>query len=203
WLLAESLALAQQDLDGQVQAALRSAGFTGTIQSQFLPMLGRPLNPQLADLGRLRWFDNSGGLHADNTCGGCDSPSRAFGDTQSIAIGIQNNNIVGRNRQGPRNQRRTPFASNTPFYPNMMWNGRFAAISGDPFDNSLGFQFPFPEGTTRFAANDAIVTHLSIAQAHMPPTELVEVAGFTCTAGTIAREFDQLDYGKGAWLLPV
>src|SRR5205085_7912663 len=86
-LMAASAAVPQQDLDGQVQAALRSAGFTGTIQSQFLPMLGRPVNPQLADLGRLLWFDNSGGLHDDNTCGGCHSPSRAFGDTQSIAIG--------------------------------------------------------------------------------------------------------------------
>ena len=201
-LLAASLALAKEDLDQQVQAALRSAGFTGTIQSQFLPLLGRSLNPQLADLGRLLWFDKSGGLHDDNTCGGCHSPSRAFGDTQSIAIGIQNNNVVGPDRTGPRNQRRTPFASNTPFYPNMMWNGRFAAISGDPFDNSLGFQFPPPEGTTRFPPNDPIVTHLSIAQAHMPPTELVEVAGFTCTAGTIGPEFDQFDDGKGACLPP-
>ena len=174
-----------QNLDGQVLAALRSAGFTGTIQSQFSERLGRPLDPQLANLGRLLWFDKSGGLHDDNTCGGCHSPSRAFGDTQSIAIGVQNNNVVGPHRTGPRNQRRTPFASNTPFYPNLMWNGRFAAISGNPFDNSLGFRFPLPEGTTRFPPNDPIVTHLSIAQAHMPPTELVEVAGFTCTAGTI------------------
>src|SRR5437763_11512239 len=201
-LMAASLALAEEDLDGQVRAALRSAGFTGTIQSQFLPALGRALNPQLADLGRLLWFDKSGGLHDDNTCGGCHSPSRGFGDTQSIAIGIQNNNVVGPNRHGARNQRRTPFASNTPLYPNMMWNGRFAAISGDPFDNSLGFRFPFPEGTTRFAPNDPLVTHLSIAQAHMPPTELVEVAGFTCTAGTIAAEFDQFDDGKGSCLPP-
>src|SRR5947209_2593853 len=158
--LATHAALAQQDLDQQVQAALHGAGFTGTIQSQFLPMLGRPLNPRLADLGRLLWFDKAGGLHDDNTCGGCHSPSRGFGDTQSIAIGIQNNNLVGPGRQGPRNQRRTPFASNTPLYPNMMWNGRFAVVSGDPFDNSLGFRFPFPEGTTRFPPHDPIVTHL-------------------------------------------
>ena len=198
--MSAPLALADEDLDGRVIAALHSAGFTGTIQSQFLPRLGRALNPQLADLGRLLWFDKSGGLHDDNTCGGCHSPSRAFGDTQSIAIGIQNNNVVGPDRKGPRNQRRTPFASNTPLYPNLMWNGRFAAISGNPFDGSLGFQFPFPEGTTRFPANDSIVTHLAIAQAHMPPTELVEVAGFTCTAGTIAPEFDQFDDGVGACL---
>ena len=196
------LAVADNDLDAQLRAALTQAGFTGTIQSQFLPALGRQLSPPLADLGRRLWFDKAGGLHDDNTCGGCHSPSRAFGDTQSIAIGIQNNNIVGPHRSGPRNQRRTPFASNTPFYPNMMWNGRFAVVSGDPFDNSLGFQFPLPEGTTRFPPNDPIVTHLSIAQAHMPPTELVEVAGFTCTAGTIAPEFDQFDDGTGACLPP-
>ena len=122
---------AAADLDGQVRAVLSSAGFTGTIQAQFLAALGRPLDPQLADLGRLLWFDKSGGLHDDNSCGGCHSPSRAFGDTQSIAIGIQNNNVVGPDRKGPRNQRRTPFASNTPFYPNLMWNGRFSAISGE------------------------------------------------------------------------
>jgi cytochrome c peroxidase len=201
-LTVASSAFAQDDLDAQVRTALRSAGFTGTIQFQLVAALGRPLNPQLADLGRLLWFDKSGGLHDDNSCGGCHSPSRAFGDTQSIAIGIQNNNVVGPDRKGPRNQRRTPSASNTPFYPNLMWNGRFAAISGDPFDNSLGFQFPFPEGTTRFPPNDPIVTHLSIAQAHMPPTELTEVAGFTCTAGTIGPEFDQFDDGKGACLPP-
>ena len=200
--MAASLAFAQADLDAQVRAALNAGGFTGTIQAQFLPALGRPLDPQLADLGRLLWFDKSGGLHDDNTCGGCHSPSHGFGDTQSIAIGIQNNNVVGPDRKGPRNQRRTPFASNTPFYPNLMWNGRFAAISGDPFDNSLGFSFPFPEGTSRFPPNDPIVTHLSIAQAHMPPTEQTEVAGFTCTAGTIAPEFDQFDDGKGACLPP-
>ena len=36
-----------------------------------------------------------------------------------------------------------------------------------------------------------------IAQAHIPPTELVEVAGFTGTAGTIGPRFDAFDDGKG------
>jgi hypothetical protein len=69
-LMAPSMALAKENLDGHVLAALRSAGFTGTIQSQLLPALGRPLNPQLADLGRLLWFDKSGGLHDDNSAVG-------------------------------------------------------------------------------------------------------------------------------------
>jgi hypothetical protein len=68
-----------------------------------------------------------------------------MGNTQSIAIGIQNNNLVGPHRTGPRNQRRTPTVVNTVFYPNLMWNGRFWAPSGDPFNNSLGFLFPAPK----------------------------------------------------------
>jgi len=78
-----------------------------------------------------------------------------------------------------------------------MWNGRFAAGSGDPFDNSMGFVFPLPEGTARFPPGDQLVTHLLIAQAHIPPTELVEAAGFTGTRGTLGARFDQFDDGLG------
>ena len=83
-----------------------------------------------------------------------------------------------------------------------MWNGRFLSASGDPFNNSLGFLFPLPEGSTRFPPFDPIVTHLLIAQAHIPPTELVEVAGFTGIAGTIGPEFDQFDDGLGSRVPP-
>ena len=69
------------------------------------------------------------------------------------AIGVENNDFVGPQRAGPRNQRRTPAVVNTAFYPKLMWNGRFSPISGDPFDNSKGFLFPPPERTTRFPAN--------------------------------------------------
>jgi cytochrome c peroxidase len=79
-----------------------------------------------------------------------------------------------------------------------MWNGRFFAFSGDPFDNSLGFVFPPPEGATRFRPHDPMIKTLLAAQAHLPPTELVEVAGFTGTAGTIGPQFDQFDDGKGS-----
>jgi cytochrome c peroxidase len=194
----QQLIFADQNVDAALIRVLDKAGFTGKIEASLERRLGRKINRKLADLGRLLWFDEAGGLHSDNTCGGCHSPTNGFGDTQSIAIGIQNNHIVGQGRMGPRNQRRTPTAANTAFYPNLMWNGRFAARSGDPFDNSAGFEFPPPEGTTRFPALDPIVTHLLIAQAHIPPTELVEVAGFTGTAGTIAPEFDQFDDGKGS-----
>jgi cytochrome c peroxidase len=184
----------------RLHEALHQAGFTGRIESTLEQRLGRPLNPELANLGRLLWFDVLTGLHDDNTCGGCHSPTNGMGDTQSIAIGIQNNGVVGRHRTGPRNQRRTPTAVNTAFYPSLMWNGRFSATSGDPFDNSLGFLFPPPEGSTRFSAKDPVLTHLLMAQAHLPATELVEVAGFTGTAGTLGARFAPFDDGRGAVL---
>jgi len=195
-------ARAGNDLDHELAAVLKAAGFTGSVQQTLENRLGRSINKKLANVGRLLWFDNAGGLHSDNTCGGCHSPSHGFGDTQSIAIGIQNNSIVGSRRSGPRNQRRTPTVANTAFYPNLMWNGRFSSGYGDPFNNSKGFLFPLPEGATRFPPLDPAVTHLLIAQAHIPPTELVEVAGFTGTAGTIAREFDQFDDGLGSPVPP-
>jgi len=198
------------NLDSELSAALSAAGFTGNIQQIFQERLeanlGRPINPKLADLGRLLWFDKIHALHHDNTCGGCHSPTNGFGDTQPMAIGIQNNNLVGPNRGGPRNQRRSPLVVNTALYPALMWNGRFNSLSGDPFLNSLGFHFPFPEGDTRFSyANDVQhqVTHLLQAQAHMPPTELIEVAGFTgtCPNGvpdpTLGGAFCQFDDGEG------
>ena len=197
-------------LDSELAAALSAAGFTGNIQQIFQQRLeanlGRPINPSLANLGRLLWFDKLHSLHHDNTCGGCHSPTNGFGDTQPMAIGIQNNNLVGPDRVGPRNQRRTPLVVNTALYPAMMWNGRFNSLSGDPFDNSLGFRFPFPEDDIRFSyANDLLhhVTQLLQAQGHMPPTELVEVAGYTgtCPNGvpdpTLGSAFCQFDDGKG------
>ena len=204
-LLLPACALAaglSSSLDDELFAVLDRAGFTGAVGSSIEQRLGRPVDPKLADLGRLLWFDTSGGLHNDNTCGGCHSPANGFGDSQSIAIGVQNNNRVGPNRVGPRNQRRTPMAANTAFYPRLMWNGRFSAPSGDPFDNSKGFLFPAPEGSTQFPPFDPVVTHLLVAQAHIPPTELVEVAGFTGTAGTIGPEFDQFDDGLAGTVPP-
>src|SRR5215468_6295346 len=175
-------------LDDALAAVLADAGFTGNIQQIFQQRLeadlGRPIDPKLANLGRLLWFDKIHSLHHDNTCGGCHSPTNGFGDSQPMAIGVQNNNLVGPNRGGPRNQRRSPLVVNTALYPAMMWNGRFNSLSGDPFDNSLGFRFPFPEDDTRFSfANDVAnhLTQLLQAQAHMPPTELIEVAGFNGT----------------------
>lgn len=185
-------------LDEQLAIALRKAGFTGRIESTLVARLGRPVDKTLADLGRKLFFDPIGGLHNDNTCAGCHAPAAGFGDTQSIAIGVQSNGVVGPQRLGPRNQRRTPTVVNTAFYPALMWNGRFFAPSGNPFDNSAGFSFPAPEGNTQFPPHDPVVRHLLIAQAHIPPTELNEAAGFTGTRGTLDPRFDVFDDGRGS-----
>jgi cytochrome c peroxidase len=161
-------------LDQQLQAALTRHGFTGRIESTLEARLGRQVDRQLADLGRLLWFDTITGLNNDNNCSGCHSPANGFGDSQSIAIGVDNNGIVGPHRAGPRNQRRTPMIVNSAFFPNLMWNSRFAALSNNPFDNSAGLVFPAPEGLTL-----SYLPHLLVAQAFIPPTERVEVAGFT------------------------
>jgi len=161
-------------LDQQLTAVLVRLGFTGRVESTLEQRLGRKLDNDLVDTGRLLFFDTAGGLNNDNNCSGCHSPTHGFGDTQSIAIGIDNNGIVGPDRAGPRNQRRTPMVINTAFFPNLMWNSRFAALSHNPFDNSAGFQFPLPEGSTL-----SYQPHLLVAQAFIPPTERVEVAGFT------------------------
>lgn len=160
-------------LDQQLEAVLAEHGFTGAIESTLPTRLGRHIDRQLAETGRLLFFDTVGGLNNDNNCSGCHSPTHGFGDTQSIAIGVENNGIVGPGRTGPRNQRRTPTVANSAFFPNLMWNSRFAALSDDPFDNSAGFSFPAPEG---FSLSDQ--PHLLAAQAFIPPTERVEVAGF-------------------------
>jgi cytochrome c peroxidase len=161
-------------LDQQLRAVLAQHGFTGRIASTLEQRIGRHIDNQLADLGRLLFFDTVSGLNNDNNCSGCHSPTSGFGDTQSIAIGIDNNGIVGPGRAGPRNQRRTPTVANTAFYPNLMWNSRFAALSNNPFDNGRGFVFPQPEGQTL-----SYLPHLLVAQAFIPPTERVEVAGFS------------------------
>lgn len=163
---------------------LRQLGYTGRIEETTKAKRNLNLDPRKVELGKLLFFDPGTGLHRDNSCSGCHSPTAGMGDTQPIAIGVENNQIVGPDRKGPRNQRRSPTVINTAFYPSLMWNGRFSAPSGDPFDNSKGFLFPLPEGTTTFPPNDPRVTHLLIAQGHIPFTELPEMAGFANTQGT-------------------
>jgi cytochrome c peroxidase len=185
---AAAIPSGEHSLDAQLSAVLTQQHFTGDIQNQLERKLGRKVDRGLANLGRMLWFDSITGLNDDNACGGCHSPTAGFGDTQSIAIGIDNNGIVGPNREGPRNQRRTPMVLNTAFYPRLMWNGRFEAVSGNPFDNSAGFLFPQPEG-----ASLSYLPHLLDAQAFIPPTERVEAAGFHIPGDNFALRAEVLN----------
>jgi cytochrome c peroxidase len=177
-------------LEDRLARALREAGFTGRVQESLEPRLGRRLDPKRVKLGRTIFFDNIMGLHRDNACAGCHSPAAGFGDSQSIAIGTDNNGVVGPDRTGPRNQRRAPLTINTAFSPSLMLNLRFVSRSGDPFDLSPGASVPFSIGgdtvwnpssacfyATCFDAKK--MTTLLTVQGHFPPTELIEMAGFT------------------------
>ena len=163
----------QNPLDQELSNSLGRNGFTGNIESTLERRLGRKVDNQLADLGRNLFHDTIVSLKGDQSCAACHAATAGFGDTKSIAIGIENNFIVGPDRAGTRNQRRTPMAVNTAFFPTLMWNSRFASLSHDPFDNSGGFIFPPPE-----SASLSDKAHLLVAQAFIPPTERVEAAGF-------------------------
>jgi cytochrome c peroxidase len=177
------------NVDQQLASVLRQFGYTGTMQTSLERRLGRSLDPALVNLGQLLWFDSITSLGNDNNCSGCHSPAFGFGDSQSIAIGVENNGIVGPGRRGPRNQRRAPLMINTGFYPGLMWNARFSATSHDPFDLSDGVRVPyFLGGTTVWRPGSACIygtcfdpqlsrTLLGV-QANFPPTEMIEVAGF-------------------------
>ena len=173
---------------------LGALGYSGRIEASLEARLGRPLDRRLSNVGRLLWFDTVTGLNGDNSCGGCHSPTSGFADTQSIAIGIENNRVVGPHRTGPRNMRRAPTVVNSAFFPRLMWNSRFAAISGDPFDRSAGFLFPEPEGRSL-----SYLPHLLTAQAFIPPTERNEVAGFQfpgnndAIRGEVLRRLNAID----------
>ena len=186
-------------LDRRLARMLERAGFTGRIASTLDARLGRPVDPALADVGRLLFFDKVLGLHDDNSCAGCHSPAFGFGDSQPMAIGVENNDVVGPGRRGPRNQRRSPLVIDAIFYPALMWTPRFVALSGDPFDASLGFKFPAPERVITG------VPTLLAAQGSLPSTELVEMAGFRGIAdnpGPLGPRHFVFDDGTGSVLPP-
>jgi cytochrome c peroxidase len=181
------------ELDQRLISLLNENKFDGRIQQELEKRLGRKLNTAKINLGKLVFFDKGLQLHQDNSCAGCHAPNFGFGDSQPIAIGIQNNDTVGAHRTGPRNQRRTPTVINTAFYPALMWNGRFNSVKDDPFDNGDGFEFPPPEDAifNKEAPYLQKINHLLVAQAHIPFTEQTEAAGFTTKDGKTFASFSR------------
>ena len=171
----QMLTTSGNELDDRLTAVLAEHGFSGRIESSLEAQLGRRVNRELARIGQLLFFDPVTSLAVDgkNTCAGCHAPNVSFGDTQSIAIGVNSNGIVGPNRAGPRNMRRSPTVINAAFYPRLMLNSRFESLSGSPFDSSQGFLFPEPEGLSL-----SHLPHLFAAQAFLPVVDRAEMAGF-------------------------
>jgi len=161
------------ELDQQLTAKLVSSEMTGRIEETLEARLGRPVDDQLAEVGRLLFFDPVLSITEDNSCSGCHGPNASFNDSQSISVGIENNGVVGPGRAGPRNLRRAPTVINSAFYPKLMWDGRFQSHALDPFDNSSGFGFPQPEGNSL-----SNLDHLLAAQAFTPVVAREEMAGF-------------------------
>jgi cytochrome c peroxidase len=160
-------------LDRTLDSILTLRGVTGRLEERLETRLGRTVDPALADLGRLLFFDPILSLAGDNSCAGCHGPNVSLNGARPIAIGVGNNGVVGPGRSGPHNLRRAPTLINAAFYPKLMWEGRFEALSLDPFDNRSGFAFPEPEGLGLSGMD-----HLLGAQAFTPVVSRMEMAGF-------------------------
>ena len=136
-------------LDAMLKSVLQQVGFTGRIESTLETRLGRAIDPRLADLGQLLFFDRGGGLHDDNICAGCHSPQPGSA------------NAVDRHRRAEQSGRRSgpdrP-AQSAPLAvggehcvlpkPDVE-RALFRAV-GDPFDNSRGSSFPRPKARPSF-----------------------------------------------------
>jgi cytochrome c peroxidase len=135
-IVAPTSSVVHSGLDHELRGLLSALGFTGRIGSTLEARLGRRIDRRLADIGRLLWFDPIGGLNDDNTCGGCHSPTHGFGDSQPIAIGIDNNLVVGPGRAGPRNQEGTSLS----YLPHLLTAQAF--IPPTERVEAAGFTFP-------------------------------------------------------------
>jgi cytochrome c peroxidase len=182
------------DLDLEFQLQLSLMGIDGRIEERFAEMLGRDIDQNLAETGRLLFFDPILSMTQDNSCSGCHGPNVSFNDAKSISVGVGNNGVVGPNRTGPFNLRRAPTIINAAFYPNLMWDGRFASESLDGFDNSKGFRLPQPEGNSL-----SDLDHLLMAQAFTPVADRIEMTGFDFEGDNdqiraeITRRVDEVD----------
>jgi len=180
-------------LDADLSAHLTERGFTGRVEATLEERLGRPVDPRLAEIGRLLFFDPVLSLTRDNSCSGCHGPNVSFNDSRSIAIGVGNNGVVGPGRRGPHNQRRAPSILNAAFFPRLMWDSRFIANGLDPFRNDRGFTFPPPDGAAL-----SQLPHLLAAQAFTPVINRHEMAGsfngsHVDMRAEVARRVDAID----------
>ena len=184
--VASVAAHSDDGLNAQLAAVLAANRFTGKVQFSLEDRLGRDLNPKLADLGRLLWFDNA-----------ALAPSRQHLRRLSLADQRLRRHAVDRDRRREQRRRRpAPHrrraisgarrSSSTPRSARADVERALQRAVGRSV-RQLGAASCFRRPRARRGSRRTIrsCSHLLQAQAHIPPTELVEVAGFTGTSGTI------------------
>ena len=72
-LLKSPQSFAERSIDARLTAVLDGHKFTGRVNQTLEQRLERKIDKQLADLGRLLFFDTITGLNNDNNCSGCHS----------------------------------------------------------------------------------------------------------------------------------
>ena len=186
-------------LDAALAAVLQNAGFTGEIESTLERRLGRPIDRQ-ARRPRPAALVRHDPLAAP----------RQHLRRLPLADQRLRRHAVDRHRR-PEQQRRRPEPQRPAQPAPLADGGQHGVLSELDVERPLlravgrsvrqlaGLHVPAARGQRR-ASRPAIrvVTHLLSAQAHIPPTELVEVAGFTGTRRhRSGPTFDQFDDGLG------
>ncbi len=181
-------------LDTRLQALIEANDLVGgpTLYEPPYSDAQLAIREQRRELGRSLFFDHALSVVEQTSCATCHHAAFQYTDARSIARGVycdlvpevsitcqepptDGGNVVGPQRTAPLNSRNTPTLLNVALFPRMMWNGRFRFVDTSSTDVNQcdveqGFRFPEPEG-------DLFVRSLLTAQAHIPVTELVEMAG--------------------------
>jgi cytochrome c peroxidase len=187
----------ETSLDDEVRAAAGAHGMkpNPTAPGDTLDDDALQLVRPRAELGRLLFFDPILSGVQQTSCATCHAPAFAFADGRNIARGTFctmnadmtqifceepptkgfGGNLTGPDRGAPLNNRNTPSLFNVALFPRLMWNSRFHFVDDSSTDvyqlsTADGFQFPAPEGLMHTRS-------LLTAQAHIPPTEAVEMTG--------------------------
>jgi cytochrome c peroxidase len=199
-------------LDEQVAELIDVNGLRGSpsLREPVLTTAQLEIREMRRELGRDLFFDPILSGLEQTSCATCHHSEFQFADAREIARGVycdlvpevsihcdeapergEDGNVVGPDRSSPLNSRNSPTLINSALYPSQMWNGRFRFVEcvGDDInecDATKGFRFPAPEG-------DLMVRSLATAQAHIPVTEIVEMAGNFPDFGEVPEEPDHLN----------
>ena len=132
----------------------------------------------LADLGRLLFFDTSAACTTTTPAAAATRPPPASATPSRSRSASRTTTSSAPTAAGPRNQRRTPIVVNTAFYPEAdVERPLLRAVGRSVRQLRRAICSRRPKARPRSRPTIPIVTHLLIAQAHIPPTELVEVGG--------------------------